>query len=154
MSVLDQFRDAQQRVAERLKELEPAVAEYRELEEVARRLGIDGEASRGKAGAAASATRRPSRKTAAATTKRASAPTKPDTRTKRSRGSRRTTASPGQRAEQLLALVRERPGVTVAEAGKHLGVDPTGLYRIVHRLEQRGDVRKNGRQLEPATSGG
>ena len=41
MSVLDQFRDAEQRVAERLKELAPAVAEYRELEVVARRLGID-----------------------------------------------------------------------------------------------------------------
>jgi transposase-like protein len=35
----------------------------------------------------------------------------------------------GQRGEQLLALDRESPGVTVAEAGKALGVDPTGLYR-------------------------
>src|SRR4051812_23475771 len=41
MSVLDQFRDAEQRIAQRLKELEPAVAEYRELEVVAQRLGID-----------------------------------------------------------------------------------------------------------------
>src|SRR4051812_50043698 len=41
VSVLDQFRDAEQRVAQRLKELEPAVAEYRELKEVAQRLGID-----------------------------------------------------------------------------------------------------------------
>jgi hypothetical protein len=41
MSVLDQFRDAEQRVAARLKEREPAIAEFRELEEVARRLRID-----------------------------------------------------------------------------------------------------------------
>ena len=41
MSVLDDLRAAEQRVAERLKELEPAVAEYRELEAVAKRLGIN-----------------------------------------------------------------------------------------------------------------
>jgi DNA-binding MarR family transcriptional regulator len=53
----------------------------------------------------------------------------------------------------VLELVRARPGITVAEAGKALGVDPTGLYRVVHRLEQRGDVKKNGRALEPAGAG-
>jgi predicted ArsR family transcriptional regulator len=61
---------------------------------------------------------------------------------------RRGNAAPGQRGEQLLALVRERPGVTVAEAGKELGVDPTGLYRLVHRLGQGGQVRKTGRGLD------
>jgi len=40
VSVLDDFRAAEQRVAQRLKELAPAVAEYRELEAVAQRLGI------------------------------------------------------------------------------------------------------------------
>jgi DNA-binding MarR family transcriptional regulator len=52
-----------------------------------------------------------------------------------------------------MALVRERPGVTVREVGAELGVDPTSLYRIVHRLEERGELRKNGRSLEPAGSG-
>jgi hypothetical protein len=27
-------------------------------------------------------------------------------------------------------------------------VDPTSLYRVVHRLEQSGALRKNGRKLE------
>src|SRR4051812_1013748 len=45
VSVLDDLRAAEQRVAKRLKELEPAVAEYRELEEVAQRLGIDAAAT-------------------------------------------------------------------------------------------------------------
>src|SRR5687768_7713494 len=40
-SVLDQFRTAEQRVAERLRELEPLIEEYRELEQVAQRLGLD-----------------------------------------------------------------------------------------------------------------
>ena len=41
MSVLDDLRAAEQRVAERLRELEPSVAEYNELKAVADRLGID-----------------------------------------------------------------------------------------------------------------
>jgi transposase-like protein len=53
-----------------------------------------------------------------------------------------------------MALVPARPGVTVREAGAEFGVDPTSLYRIVHRLEQRGELRKNGRALEPTQSGG
>jgi len=63
---------------------------------------------------------------------------------------RRPTAAPGQRAEQLLALVRQRPGITVADAGKALDVDATGLYRVVKGLEERGELRKEGRKLEPA----
>jgi DNA-binding MarR family transcriptional regulator len=49
--------------------------------------------------------------------------------------------------------VRARPGITVRDAGKELGVDPTRLYRVVSRLEARGELRKNGRSLEPAGAG-
>jgi hypothetical protein len=155
VSVLDDFRDAEQRVAQRLKELEPAVAEYRELEAVAQRLGIDVPAT---APAPAARTRRRKASTAAATAngasasarrRRRTAPAKADGATPAMRGRRRT--APGRREEQLLALIRERPGITVAEAGKAMSVDPTGLYRVVGRLEQRGDVRKTGRSLEPAS---
>src|SRR3954462_320114 len=41
VSVLDDFRAAEKRVIQRLNELEPAVAEYRELETVAQRLAIE-----------------------------------------------------------------------------------------------------------------
>ena len=40
MSVLDQFRTAEEQVAKRLRELKPLVAEYHELEHVAQRLGL------------------------------------------------------------------------------------------------------------------
>jgi transcriptional regulator with GAF, ATPase, and Fis domain len=149
VSVLDQFRDAEQRVAQRLKELEPAVAEYRELEAVAKRLGIDGAAtrevtpSRARGSGGRRASRTPAKRPASAVKSAAATP-------RGGRRARRAGASPGQREQQLLALVRERPGVTVAEAGKALGVDPTGLYRVVHRLEGRGELRKRGRALEPA----
>jgi hypothetical protein len=157
VSVLDDFRDAEQRVAQRLKELEPAVAEYRELEVVAQRLGIDSSSA---AAARPARTRRRKASATRATTNGSSAPARRRRRaaqppaaagtTPAKRGRGRT--APGQREEQLLMLIRERPGITVAEAGKALSVDPTGLYRVVGRLEQRGEVRKNGRELHPATS--
>jgi hypothetical protein len=154
MSVLDQFRDAERRVAERLKELEPAVAEYRELEDVARRLGLD--VSKSQQATESPATRpRGSRRTAA------KPPGKAPTRkrsgaTANANGTRdatpRRVAKPGQRGAQLLSLVQQRPGITVADAGKELGVDPTGLYRVVKTLEQRGELRKKGRALEPSAA--
>jgi hypothetical protein len=148
VSVLEQFRDAEQRVAQRMKELEPMVAEYRELESIAQRLGLES-ATRGGAdavdGSMGGRRRRGPVKSARRSTKATSNATRPR--------ARRQRRAPGQREEQLLELVRARPGITVAEAGKALGVDPTGLYRVVHRLEQRGDVTKNGRALEPAGSG-
>jgi hypothetical protein len=144
VSVLDDLRAAESRVAKRLKELEPMVAEYRELEAVANRLGIDVAASKAEAPA-----RRARRGTRKAATK-ATATTKPDATT--TRRARRAYARPGERGEQLLELVRARPGITVRDAGSDLGVDPTSLYRIVRRLEERGQVRKNGRALEPVGS--
>src|SRR4051812_8757779 len=141
MSVLDQFRAAEQRVAARLKELEPAIAEYRELEEVARRLRIDPSATATptakRAGTRRKGTR--GRPKSAARDAVASPPA--------GRRSRRA-ARPGQRGEQLVDLVRTRPGITVREAATELGVDPTGLYRVVHRLEERGALRKHGPRLE------
>jgi hypothetical protein len=140
MSVLDQFRDAERRVAERLSELEPAVTAYRELEDVARRLGLDLTTAQPAAASPATRRRRP-RRTAAKTARKAPTPKRsaasaktngaPDARR------RRAVAKPGERGAQLLSLVQQRPGITVAEAGKQLGVDPTGLYRVVKTLEQR-----------------
>jgi transcriptional regulator with GAF, ATPase, and Fis domain len=148
VSVLDQFRDAEQRVAQRMKELEPAVDEYRELAAVAQRLGIASATADRAAPRSArkSTSRRASRTPAKRTAGEGNAASAAPPAGRRSRRS----AAPGQREQLLLALVRERPGVTVAEAGKELSVDPTGLYRVVRRLEQRGELRKNGRSLEPA----
>jgi predicted transcriptional regulator len=49
-------------------------------------------------------------------------------------------------------LVKQRPGITVSKIAKELGVDATGLYRPVHKLEQDGAVIKRGVTLQP-TSG-
>jgi transcriptional regulator with GAF, ATPase, and Fis domain len=145
VSVLDQFRDAEQRVAQRLKELEPAVTEYRELEAIAQRLGIEATATpNGTSDSAPAPGRRRSSRVSTKSTrrdpKRTSAVKKARPRAPRSVA--------GEREQQMLELVKKRPGITVAEAGKALGVDPTGLYRVVRRLEERGEVRKDGRSLQ------
>jgi hypothetical protein len=64
-------------------------------------------------------------------------------------GGRRAAARPGQRHEDVLRLVGENPGITVREIGERLGVDATGLYRVVKRLADDGRVRKQGTGLHP-----
>jgi winged helix-turn-helix DNA-binding protein len=62
---------------------------------------------------------------------------------------RRSAPRPGQRHDDVLRLVRENPGITVREIGERLGVDSTGLYRVVNRLTDEGRLRKDGTRLRP-----
>jgi hypothetical protein len=199
MSVLDQLRAIEQHVERRLRELAPIVAEYRDLQKVAERLGLKSAAeestptaptarrgarakpkaasSRGSGVTAArrsasrSATRRstasaPSQPRASAASKPVPASTPPgassSTRAKRkpaaaAAGSatgetatrRRAVAAPGSRQRDVLRLVSERPGISVAEIAKELGVDATGLYGVVRRLQAKGQIRKDGSALRP-----
>ena len=174
MSVLDEVRKLEQQVIDRLRELEPLVREYEQLREVAGRLGVEyepappepdgdtspagtGDTSRTRAGDArpASKTRakRPARKPAAKGAVKPAATRKPAAKTAakpaRSAGGRGSAARPGQRQDDVLRLVAEQPGITVRELGERLGVDSTGLYRIVTRLSETGRVRKDGRGLHP-----
>jgi uncharacterized membrane protein len=172
VSVLDQFRTAEEQVAKRLRELKPLVAEYHELEQVAQRLGLtlseDATDTRKPRRASAKSTRR--RRRASATKARLAASTREESgsrataqtsaattqkRRARSPGSSERKGRPGsartsRREQDVLRLVNQRPGITVSEIAKQLEVDPTGLYRPVHRLEQRGAISKQGAALQPA----
>jgi phage terminase small subunit len=133
VSVIDELKGLEDRVAQRMSELRPLVDEYRELEQVAQRLGVTPSVA---ADVAADAPRRPRR------TRRRAAPA----------ASANGGAADGRRngrREQLLAAVKARPGITVREVGTELGVDPTSRYRIVHQLEQDGALQKRGRELLP-----
>ena len=69
MSVLEQLNEIEKRVISRLKELQPLVAEYQELEEVAQRLGLNSEGqAKGSGRQSAARTSRPKRIRGAATT--------------------------------------------------------------------------------------
>jgi hypothetical protein len=130
VSVIDELKGLEDRVAQRMTELRPLVDEYRELEQVAQRLGVTAPDP-----ADTPAPRRRTRRRA-----RSNAP---------AAASAATRARTNGRRDELLAAVKARPGITVREVGAELGVDPTSLYRIVHRLEQDGALQKRGRELRP-----
>jgi hypothetical protein len=131
MSVLEDLKGIEQRLMARMDELRPALEEYRQLEEAARRLGLD-----------AADRVRPAAPRPRSAAKR-SAPSTPGPR-------RRRPASGVSRRDQVLAIVTQRPGATVPEIGKELKVDPTGLYRVVRGLEKEGLILKEGTALRPA----
>ena len=60
----------------------------------------------------------------------------------------------GGRRDQLLAVVLDQPGITLAQAGKQFGLkDATGLYEVARRLQADGLVRKSGIELDPTAKG-
>lgn len=135
-SVLSDLQDLRGRMVERIRELEPFMEELAALREQAERMGID-------------LTERPVRH---------STPTKgtgrKDSTSRAKRSSvkprrRRRRTSGESRADQVLRLVQERPGISIPALGKALGVDSTGLYRVVRTLEEEGKVRKDGREVQP-----
>ena len=170
-SVLDQFRTAEERVAKRLRELKPLVDEYHELERVAERLGMSRGADAPASEKERPASRRSSRRrgrgsktgarsaasageeggSAASAKTSAAAPPAPRVRASRSSADKGPGSNRSSRRQQdVLRLVKERPGITVSEIAKELGVDATGLYRPVHRLEQEGAISKQGPALQPS----
>ena len=140
MSVIDELKGLEERVAQRMQELRPLVDEYQELEQVAQRLGVlPGDGADTPAPARRSSRRKGSTRRSAATTRASTATSAQATGRGRRNG----------RRDQLLSMVKARPGITVREVGTELGVDPASLYRVVHRLEQEGALRKRGRELLP-----
>jgi predicted HTH transcriptional regulator len=127
---MDQLHDLEATVAKRMAELKPMVDEYAELEQVAQRLGVK------PAAGSPAATRSRGRGRGATTTTARRRGRKPATNGRRS-----------ERAEQILAMAAEQPGITVAEVAKKMGVDATGLYRPVRRLLREGRLSKTGTEL-------
>jgi hypothetical protein len=129
LTVLEDLEAIEQRLTARIRELRPMLEEYRELEAAARRLGIDVDAIK------------PASRSSSRTTRR-----------RRAKPARTRSRSTGrvQRRDQVLALINERPGISVSGIGRELGVDPTGLYRVVRQLQEEGAVKKDGLALQPA----
>jgi hypothetical protein len=121
--------DVRRQINERLKELKPLVDEYHQLEAMVQKLGSSD-------GAAASSGRRSGgrrRSTRGANGRRGGRP----------RGS-------GTRSAQALALVQAKPGITIPELGKEMGITPNYLYRVLPELAKDGKVKKAGKGWEPA----
>jgi hypothetical protein len=78
------------------------------------------------------------------------------TRTRRASNGRRTRRSRGRRggntrANQALQLVKDKPGITIPEIAKSMGIEPNYLYRVLPRLATEGQVRKDGQGWHPGS---
>ena len=125
VSVLDELRAVEERILARLGELQPAVSEYEELQQAAERLGID-----------------------TSSVARTSVTEHLTPATARRPGG--TRAAGAERRQRVLALISDRPGITVSELSAALHVDPPPLYRVVRRLQAEGVVNKVGKHLHLA----
>jgi hypothetical protein len=81
------------------------------------------------------------------------------TRTRRRAGSngRRTRRSRGRRggatrANQALELVRNTPGITIPQIAKEMGIEPNYLYRVLPKLQQEGQIKRDGQGWVAAAS--
>lgn len=71
----------------------------------------------------------------------------PTRRTRRSGGRRGGST----RANQALELVRGKPGITIPEIAKSMGIEPNYLYRVLPRLQQEGQIKRDGQGWHPAS---
>ncbi len=77
--------------------------------------------------------------------------------TRRSTSGRRTRRTRGRRggatrANQALELVRSTPGITIPEIAKSMGIAPNYLYRVLPKLQQEGQIKRNGQGWVAASS--
>lgn len=67
-------------------------------------------------------------------------------------GARRGRRTGGTRATQALELVRSRPGITIPQIAEALKIEPNYLYRVMPKLVQDGQVKRDGQGWHPASS--
>ncbi len=169
MSVVD---DVRKQIHNRLRELEPLVAEFRQLEELAKSIGgrVMGRSASTASTASTRTTRRASagtrrastgtRRGRAAGTRTASASRAGTTRAtgaRRGRSTQRKRAAGGSRSNgqtrgtQALELVKARPGITIPELAAEMGIKQNYLYRVMPSLEASKQVSKQGKGWFPVS---
>ena len=58
------------------------------------------------------------------------------------------------RANQALALVNERPGITIPQIAESLKIEPNYLYRVMPKLVSDGQIRREGQGWHPTSGSG
>lgn len=132
----DFLDEKRQEIAQRLKELRPLVDEYHRLDAALQALDGVG------AGTGAATARRAPTKRATSAASTAAAKSAGTGRRGRPKGS-------GNRGNEALALVKERPGITIPELAEAMNIKQNYLYRVVPGLQKDGLVRKEGRGWHP-----
>ena len=161
LPVTDFLTEKRQQIADRLKELEPLVEEYRRLEAAAAALGKLASAPAATTTTATTTRRRPGRPRGAAkpvskaATAASPAPTPaatpvkaaPKKAVRKARRGRRKGS--GTRAAEALSAVQGQPGITIPELAAKMGIQTTYLYRVLPGLEKERKVEKKGRGWFP-----
>ena len=127
----DFLEEKRSEIDARLKELKPLVDEYHRLEAASRALA--GVESNGNGGA--TRTRRTGG--GGGTARKASSGT--------GTGRRGRPKGSGNRAQEALALIKSRPGITIPEMAESMGIKQNYLYRVVPDLQKQGKVTKSGK---------
>lgn len=73
-------------------------------------------------------------------------------RTARRAGRPRGRRGGNTRSTQALELVRSRPGITIPQIAESLKIEPNYLYRVMPKLVQDGQVKREGQGWHPAQS--
>lgn len=73
-------------------------------------------------------------------------------RATRSTGRSRRRRGGNTRAAQALALVREKPGITIPQIAESLKIEPNYLYRVMPKLVDDGSVKRNGQGWHPVNA--
>lgn len=151
----DFLDEKRKEIADRLKELKPAVDEYNRLEAAA--SALEGVGGGGGGGTATVAPRRrgPGRPRGSVSRKRATATAtatkatgkKPGRPAGKRRAGRRKGS--GTRAAEALSFVQGQPGITIPELAAKMGIKQNYLYRVLPGLEQENKVSKQGRGWHP-----
>ncbi|MGA2927312.1 MAG: hypothetical protein ABSG43_15205 [Solirubrobacteraceae bacterium] len=82
----------------------------------------------------------------------AAASAAPAATTTRKPGRPRGRRGGGTRATQALELVRSRPGITIPQIAEELKIEPNYLYRVMPKLVDDGEVRRDGQGWYPITN--
>ena len=73
-------------------------------------------------------------------------------RTTRRAGRPRGRRGGNTRANQALALVTEKPGITIPQIAEALKIEPNYLYRVMPKLVEDGQVTREGQGWHPAAA--
>ena len=134
--VLDNMR---KEIQDRLQQIKPLIDEHDRLQSALDALaGAVGPGG----GTSAPAKRAPTRAKRCTATKTA-AKKRTGARPGRKRGS-------GTRAAQAEALVKAKPGITIPELAKEMGIKQNYLYRVMPGLQSEGKVVKKDKGWHPA----
>jgi hypothetical protein len=150
--VTDFLDDKRREITDRLKELQPAVDEYKRLEAAASALAGVGGSARASAAKVTPRRRGPGRPRGSVNGRSAAAaPAKPRRKVAKKAGRRRAgrRKGSGTRAAEAFSFVQGQPGITIPELAAKMGIKQNYLYRVLPGLQQEGKVSKRGRGWHP-----